>query len=148
MFKTSRDAEQLRGLPSVASGIQFWSFVELEVAWPWFYLQLAEDKGTELFRSMLMVPTASYLEDVISAQAEQAWIERAFLVTPDYVNGSDRWMMEPLLEVASIRDLNGREQAQQFRVEGGHLYTLGASSNDPELESHIVFSAECHLRAC
>ncbi|EPH5796715.1 hypothetical protein ACS2R3_004244 [Pseudomonas aeruginosa] len=75
MFKTSRNAELLPGLSTAPDGVQFWSYVELEVTWLWFYLQIVEDDGNEAFRSMLMVPSVPLLEQVIAAQTEHAWLE-------------------------------------------------------------------------
>lgn len=146
MFKTDRNAELLPGIASAASGVRFWSMVELEVSWPWFYLQLVEDKGDSLFRTMLMVPSLSYLELVVGAQSEQAWIEQAQLVSPGSVNDSDRWKMETLIEAASIRDTNGQEQAQRFHVEGKRFYTLGSPDKSVRLHPSIIFSAELHSK--
>lgn len=68
MFKTNRNAELLPGLSSGPDGVQFWSFVEQEVAWPWFYLQMVEDDGRDAFQSMLMVPTLPLLEQIVGAK--------------------------------------------------------------------------------
>ncbi|HCA5869192.1 TPA: hypothetical protein MXR76_006760, partial [Pseudomonas aeruginosa] len=75
MFKTSRNAELLSGLSTAPDGVQFWSYVELEMTWPWFYLQIVEDDGKEAFQSMLMVPSVPLLEQIIAAQTDHAWLE-------------------------------------------------------------------------
>jgi hypothetical protein len=148
MFKTNRKAELLPGLSRGPNGVQFWSYIEQEIAWPWFYLQIVEDNGDEAFRSMLMVPSIPLLELFIAAQTETAWFEQAQLVTPQHINNRGRWMMEPLLEVSSILDTRGNELGHLFQVEGGHTYSSSASQHpDGRLSTHVVFSASLHLRS-
>lgn len=86
MFKTDRNAELLSGLSHSPNGVQFWSFIEQDVAWPWFYLQIVEDDGQEAYRSMLMVPTTPLLEQIVEAKTDNAWLEQAQLVTPAHIN--------------------------------------------------------------
>jgi len=148
VFKTNRNAELLPGFSKSPNGVQFWSYVEQEVSWPWFYLQIVEDDGEEAFRSMLMVPTTPLLEQVLAAQTNYVWLEQALLVTPDYMNQKGRWLMEPLLEVSSIRDERGNDLGYQYRVEGDRTYsTSEAPSLDGWPNKHLVFSAALHLRS-
>lgn len=146
MFKTNRNAELLPGLSNGPNGVQFWSFVEQEVAWPWFYLQVVEDDGKEVFRSMLMVPSTPLFEQIMAAKTDHAWLEQAQLVTPDHMNKMGRWMMEPLLEVSSIRDAQGQELGYLYRVEGGRTYSTSADQHlDGQVSTHTIFSAAFHL---
>lgn len=146
MFKTNRNAELLPGLSYGPDGVQFWSFVEQEVAWPWFYLQMVEDDGKEAFRSMLMVPTLPLLEQIVEAKSDHAWIEQAQLVTPAHINKTGRWMMEPLLEVSVIRNEQGQELGYEYVVEGNRTYSISADRlPDGQLNTHTIFSAALHL---
>ncbi|MDH0155028.1 MULTISPECIES: hypothetical protein [Stutzerimonas] len=146
MFKTNRNAELLPGLSNGPDGVQFWSFVEQEVAWPWFYLQMVEDDGKEAFRSMLMVPTLPLLEQIVEAKSDHAWIEQAQLVTPAHINKTGRWMMEPLLEVSVIRNEQGQELGYEYVVEGNRTYSISADRlPDGQLNTHTIFSAALHL---
>lgn len=146
MFKTNRNAELLPGLSNGPNGVQFWSFVEQEVAWPWFYLQVVEDDGKEAFRSMIMVPSTPLLEQIMAAKTDHAWLEQAQLVTPHHMNRMGRWMMEPLLEVSSIRNAQGQELGYLYRVEGGRTYSTSAELHlDGQLSTHTIFSAALHL---
>jgi hypothetical protein len=146
VFKTNRNAELLPGLSNGPDGVQFWSFVEQEVAWPWFYLQMVEDDGKEAFRSMLMVPTLPLLEQIVEAKSDHAWIEQAQLVTPAHINKTGRWMMEPLLEVSVIRNEQGQELGYEYVVEGNRTYSISADRlPDGQLNTHTIFSAALHL---
>jgi len=147
VFKTSRNAELLPGLSTAPDGVQFWSYVELEMTWPWFYLQIVEDDGKEAFQSMLMVPSVPLLEQIIAAQTDHAWLEHAYLVNPGHMNNAGRWMMEPLLEISSIRDAQGNVLGHQYRVEGDRTYSTSASQpHDNRMSTHVIFSAALHLR--
>lgn len=146
MFKTDRNAELLSGLSHSHNGVQFWSFIEQEVAWPWFYLQIVEDDGQEAYRSMLMVPTPPLLEQIVEAKTDNAWLEQAQLVTPAHINKAGRWMMEPLLKVTAIRNAQGQELGYVYHVEGGRAYSTSADPHlDEQLRTHTIFSAELHL---
>lgn len=146
MFKTNRNAELLPGLSNGPDGVQFWSFVEQEVAWPWFYLQMVEDDGKETFQSMLMVPTLPLLEQIVGAKSDHAWIEQAQLVTPAHINKMGRWMMEPLQEVSAILNEQGQELGYDCVVEGGRTYSISADPlPDGQLNTYTIFSAALHL---
>ncbi len=146
MFKTNRNAELLPGLSNCSDGVQFWSFVEQEVAWPWFYLQMVEDDGKEAFRSMLMVPSPPLLEQIMGAKCDHAWIEQAQLVTPAHINKTGRWIMESLLEVSAIRNEQGQELGYEYVVEGGRRYSISAGQPpEGQLKTHTIFSAALHL---
>lgn len=148
MFKTNRKSELFPGLSNGPDGVQFWSFVEQDMAWPWFYLQLVEDDGGELFRSMLMVPTPVLLEQVVAAKSDHAWIEQAQLVTPSHINDTGRWTMEPLLEVSLILDEQGLEVGYRYRVAGGQAYSVSVDPfPDGQLKTHTIFSAALHIKA-
>lgn len=148
MFKTDRNAELLPELSKGSSGVQFWSFVEQEVNWPWFYLQIVEDEGREAFRSMLMVPTPSLLEQILAAQTRHVWLEQAQLVTPHHVNKRGRWMMEPLQEVYSVQGPQGNDLGYRYMVEGGQMYSTSESEPaDSRHTTNLVFSAALHLRS-
>jgi len=146
VFKTNRNAELLPGLSNGPDGVQFWSFVEQEVAWPWFYLQMVEDDGKETFQSMLMVPTLPLLEQIVGAKSDHAWIEQAQLVTPAHINKMGRWMMEPLQEVSAILNEQGQELGYDCVVEGGRTYSISADPlPDGQLNTYTIFSAALHL---
>ncbi len=146
MFKTNRNAELLPGLSNDPNGVQFWSFVEQEVAWPWFYLQIVEDDGQEAFRSMLMVPSTPLFEQIMAAKTDHAWLEQAQLVTPAHMNKTGRWIMEPLLEVSAIRNEQGQMLGYLYHVEGGRTYSTSADQHlDEQRSTHTIFSAELHL---
>lgn len=146
MFKTNRNAELLPGFSHNPNGVQFWSFIEQDMVWPWFYLQMVEEDDKEAFRSMLMVPTPALLEQIVAAVNDHAWLEQAQLVTPAHINKMGRWIMEPLLEVNAVRNEQGQELGYEYLVEGGRTYSISADQrSDEQLRTHTIFSAAQHL---
>lgn len=146
MFKTNRNAELFPRLSHSADGVQFWSFIEQDMACPWFYLQIVEEDDKEAFRSMLMVPTPALLEQIVAAVNDHAWLEQAQLVTPGHINKTGRWLMESLLEVAAIRNEQGQELGYEYLVEGGRTYSISADQlPEGQLNIHTIFSAALHL---
>lgn len=147
MFRTNRNAELLRGFSIGPDGVQFWPFVNLELAIPWFYLQLGEREEETIFRTMMLVPSTGLLVELTTVQSDDLWIEQVQLVTPDHINKTGRWKMEPLLELHLIRDTKGGDAGNLYRVEGGGTYsTSGEHSVDGQQITELLFSAELHLR--
>lgn len=64
------------------------------------------------------------------------------LVSPTYLNGSDGWKMERLLEVRETMDELGKEAAYVYSLEGGHIYTEALVASTSDLQNpRIIFSA-------
>jgi hypothetical protein len=148
VFRTNRNAELLRGFSIGPDGVQFWPFVKLELAIPWFYLQLVEGDGQATFRSMMLVPSTDLLVELTAIQDDDLWIEQAQLVTPGHINNTGQWKMERLLELHLIRDAQGGDAGNLYRVEGGGTYsTSGEHSVDGQQNTELLFSAKLHLRS-
>lgn len=61
MFTTYRSAE-IHLDTAKGTTAQLWSYVEQEISWPWFYLQIARRHGRQAYRSMLMLNHAHDLK--------------------------------------------------------------------------------------
>lgn len=92
---------------------------------------------------MLMISDVQTLKDLSLAGPEHVQVESILLATPPAMNGDNRWLMEPLLEIAYVPTSKRSGRHYRFRVEGESEY---ASFNDVGLEveqgyvSRIVFS--------
>lgn len=144
MFKTTEQYELLGG-PRGADGIQFWSLIEHEILWPWYYIQVVQDLGTELSRTMLMMSTTSELSGVALARTKVAWLEAAYIATPGDINGTGAWTLEPLVEVLMYRDGGGAPTGVIHRVVSGETYALGDPPDDSRRSPETVFDATLHL---
>lgn len=147
MFTTYQQAAISCGIPSTNRGSWHWSYVEQEVVWPWFYLQIVREHPGESYRSMLMISAVSELKDLLDAQSGHMWLEQAQLVSPDHFNGRGRWVMEPLLEVSVERDGRDGSLGHIFKVEGDRCYSTHPCSGETDfMSTQLIFSAAKHLR--
>jgi hypothetical protein len=144
MFKTNRKNELLPGAWGYAQGLQFWARIEQDVIWPWFYLQIGENEGDDTFRSMLMIPTEALLAEFIANQQENCWLEDIQVVTPDYLNHKGRWLMEPLIELNSLRDGDGVIQGYEYVTAEGERYSTSAYDSQT-LCKRSIFSSRADL---
>ncbi|MCJ0976000.1 hypothetical protein KXR63_15285 [Stutzerimonas chloritidismutans] len=146
MFTTYRSAE-IHLDTAEGTTTQLWSYVEQEISWPWFYLQIVRRHGRQAYRSMLMVNHAHDLKKIIDDQSNLAWAEEVQLVTPAHVNGHSRWLMEPLKEVCVVRDGPSGDPGYLYKVANGVSYSMHHRRNlEALIVTDVIFSAEMHLR--
>jgi len=91
---------------------------------------------------MILIPSVSALEQLISEEGTDIWLLDVQLVSPAYLNGSDGWKMEKLLEIREAVDETNKEAIYVYSLEGGHIYTeeLGTCRSNMQ-KSPIIFSA-------
>lgn len=144
MFKTT---EQSALFPSSKGpdGIQFWAHVEHEILWPWYYLQVVQDFGIEVMRTMVMVSTPSELAGVVSARTTTVWLEAAYIATPGDINGTGAWKLEPLLEAVMYRDEQGAPAGVTYKVVSTMVYAVGEPSDERGMSSEKIFDSTIHL---
>lgn len=146
MFMTYRHAELPLGKLFGDTRVQHWQFVEQDVHWPWFYIEFIREEGDDRMSSMLMIPSVPALQRLLEEQDDRSWLGQALLVTPAHLNGSQHWMMEPLVEVSVAIDEKDNHLGYVYKVEGGRSYSTHPCSKEAELRtSHVVFSASNHL---
>ena len=144
MFKTTQHSAVFPA-PRGADGVQFWTHVEHDVLWPWYYLQVVQDFGSEEMRTMLMLPTAANLADAVLARTELVWLEAAYIATPDGFNESGGWKLEPLLEVVMFRNDKDFPSGVSHLVDSGKVYAMGEPGSPHCAHSEKVFDAGIHL---
>lgn len=148
MFMTYRHAELPLGTLFGDTRVQHWQFVEQDVYWPWFYIEFTREVGDDRISSMLMIPSVPALQRLLDEQDDCSWLAQALLVTPGHLNGSQRWLMEPLVEVSVASDEKDNQLGYVYRVEGGRSYSTHPYAKDADLQtSHVIFSAGEHLRS-
>jgi len=142
MFITHKPAEIFLDAHLGDDSTQCWQYVEQTTHCPWFYVKVGRRQGSEALTSMVMLPSISALEQLLNEQGADIWVLDVQLVSPTYLNGSDGWKMERLLEVRETMDDLSKEAAYVYTLEGGHIYTeaLGASTSDLQ-NPRIIFSA-------
>ena len=142
MFITHKPAEIFLSAYLGDDSIQYWQYVEQTTHCPWFYVKVGRQQGTETLNSMVLIPSISVLEQLLNEQGENIWLLDVQLVSPAYLNGSEGWKMERLLEVCETVDDISEEAAYVYSLEGGHIYTEALGSCRSDLQSpRIIFSA-------
>ncbi|MQT76172.1 hypothetical protein [Pseudomonas helleri] len=148
MFKTYSHAEVGPAAIFGEAGAHRWQFVELEVVYPWFYVELVRDYGDDIVGSMLMIPTVPALQQMLLELDERSWFSQAHLMSPGYLRGGGNWMMEPLVEVDVAENDSGTIKGYVYRVEGGACYSIEHPAGCSNLKvTDIIFSAARDLRA-
>lgn len=134
MFTTLEGCEfNIPGL-LLSKGQRAWKLVFRELAFPWFYVSYTvQAEEVALEESVCIDLLDSLLQFERDQTACHVAITEIQLVSPSWLNGSDRWKMEPLKEV-----LRGREPAPSgqlvsvYVMHSGARYTssIGASETD------------------
>lgn len=149
MFTTYKHAEE-RCLGEILGDprVQHWQFVEQEMHWPWFYVELVRDHGNDQDSRMLLIPAVPIFQRIIEELDDRSWFARAYAVSPGYLTGSKHWLMEPLLEVSVAHDEKYNHPGYVYTVEGGRSYTAHPAGKHANLRTtQVIFSAGKHLRA-
>lgn len=142
MFITHRQAEIHLGAYLGDDSTQYWQYVEQTTHCPWFYVKIGRRQGSEALTSMVLIPSISALEQLLDEQGADIWLLDVQLVSPAYLNGSEGWKMERLLEVRETLDDMSAGTAYVYSLEGGHVYTEDVGSCRSDLQSsRIIFSA-------
>ncbi|HHW2628108.1 hypothetical protein ACM74S_33190 [Pseudomonas aeruginosa] len=99
------------------------SFVEHNIHRPWFYVATKESSEDFDVHPMLMLSNERLLQSLVSEQGHGLLMEGVLLVTPDHVNQSGRWMMEPLESIERFESAEG--VAYAYLVQGDVTYIYG-----------------------
>jgi hypothetical protein len=142
MFITHKPAEIFLDAYLGDDATQYWQYVEQTTHCPWFYVKVGRRQGSEALTSMVLIPSISALEQLLNEQGVDIWLIDVLLVSPAYLNGSEGWKMERLLEVRETVDDISAGATYVYSLEGGHIYTEDLGSYRSNLQSpRIIFSS-------
>ncbi|MNF98321.1 hypothetical protein D3C84_811770 [compost metagenome] len=148
MFVTYKQAEIPIGFYLGDENTQHWQYVEQTLHCPWFYVGLARRSGEEIMNSMLLIPSTQAFEQLLEQQGKDIWLKDVQLVTPGYMNGSDFWKMELLLEICEVIDDRDNSYSYVYKLEGERLYSENRQLDRMcSLTTRVIFSAVKHLRS-
>lgn len=100
-----------------------WTFVEHNIHRPWFYVATTEVTDDFALHPMLMLSNERLLQSLLDGHAQGLRMEGVLLVTPDHMNHSGRWMMEPLESIERFESAEG--VAYAYQVQGDKTYIYG-----------------------
>lgn len=147
MFMTYRSSEIEIGKFFGEADTQYWCLTEMSLYCCWFLVAAVQKQRKESFRRTFLITSTQELEWMLSSVSSKFWISDVQIVTPSYMNGGERWKMEPLLQARLCVDDQDDYQMLVYEVEGGEIYE-DASGYDPAKfrTKQVIFSAEKHLR--
>lgn len=138
MFRTHKHAEiPLKAL--LGDHTQLWRSVEQGVPLPWFYMAIDDPNG----RSMWLLSGPADLEPWVKIEGPDLKIGLVQLVSPPYLNGSDRWLMEPLHELVEVEIRGSEGSFHLYRTESNRVYCDGYNCkfSDADVKSwRVVYS--------
>lgn len=128
MFRTMREAELVIGADRLRNGLQFWSFIELETIWPWFYVETVESCADFDHVGAILAANIQLLKDIVVVENSSAKIKEVQIFSPGYMNGTKSWRMEVLHSVKELTNKDGSLVGYEYEVDGGVIYSTAADS--------------------
>lgn len=105
-----------------------WAYIAQTSNDLWFYAthEVLQDGDPDMpYQRQYLIPAPQYLLGLASTDTEIAYVKAVQLVTPPWLNESERWLMEPLIRVRAVGntlcyelengDIYPREQAEAGR---------------------------------
>lgn len=119
MFETVPSAEVTPPWLYEATGAptKVWSYVAHGLVVPWFHVDVTDGVGGRIV-------FATYLDQWLPLlqPARETVVSSVRLVSPFWLNGTDDWMMEPLVEVWRGTEPVGGGDAYVYVVKGARRY--------------------------
>lgn len=137
MFETY---EESRLKIPLVSGRLLWGDVSVPLQNPWFHVQYAlTDESEDRFSRTIFLSTVDQLLDI--SKLENVHLEYVDMVSPEHVNGADRWRMEPLHQIWRLQiEENQSWHGYTFVLENGIRYRYPDSpSGDGCFISQLIF---------
>jgi hypothetical protein len=104
MFITNQQAAVNGSQAMLEPGHQGWHFVQPHLMSPWFHVAIARrEDGLEMLDAVF-VDSLQALTSILDLPETGGQVKSVQLVSPGWLNGSDDWRMEMLLEVTRSQD--------------------------------------------
>lgn len=119
-----------------------WSYVEHSLQAPWFYITVSRYTDRCTMRTMLQTMDPYVLAAVICNPSDDLSVSDVMLVTPPYINGTESWQMEKLLEYTQCHT-EEHGSFEFFLVPGKHYYVpqFNLSTKNLTLEQCIFYKS-------
>lgn len=139
VFVTHRNAEQ-RLCGGFGNDHQSWHFVEQSIHSPWFYVSWVSRLGEGTLVDTLMIGDIPTLEDFLAQSGSESWIDDVQLVSPGWLNGTGKWLMEPLTSLTENCVLGVK--SYRYVVRQSATYSCQAHPVHPVFsKARLVYSA-------
>lgn len=130
LFETHESAEIKHLSAMVGTGRHVWGWVTQTIARPWFHAMAELRDGESSIKQTVFLATVGQ----VMLLQDMAEITHLDLVSPGYLNGSDRWEMRPLAEILEGQEPSGRgPKAHVYVTTSGDRYVdsfVGAKESE------------------
>lgn len=141
MFATVESAEIHLASPFSSDGSRFWSYAQIDLHAPWFYVEYTVSEGEISASSMLLLSTVDQL--INCATRSDLQLTQVHLISPGYLNNTGSWQMNSLKEVIRATQIVSGIEAPItiYRLGDGRELVYGVIKKRNKLRHHkSVFS--------
>lgn len=131
MFRT--EDKDLVGIPGMF-GAAHWHGVSRIIRTHWYHLVIRVNEAGRITEYTRMIEGERKLQHMLVSQSDQEEISDVLVVTPTWMNKSDRWNMDRVSKVSLGTDKLGSEVCV-IQVESGDVYH---NSHTPNFNSNLL----------
>jgi hypothetical protein len=134
MFITTKNFRSDKFNSLIKPDEQQWRAVELALNKPWFLATICENLSTDEEEAMLCRRTVLFtnvadVEQLAQQRDGLLQVEDVYIVTPERLNGSEKWKMEPLASVWVAEETQAPGQLVEIaETKAGLKYVITLSS--------------------
>lgn len=120
MFKTHMSSH--RDLQDVfGPGHHHWRLMQREIATPWLHATMLVTEDDVEYASTVMPSDLHTLLEVANTKDSGARVSELQLMSPAWMNGAERWLLEPIIQIDIAESLEN-EVVHIYRMDEGKIY--------------------------
>lgn len=124
------DAAEMGHSRFLSSDESYWNWAELAIQEPYFLIKVSQDLTDTSVGSHLITSDVRFLVDLKTNKVENRRIDVVTLLIPSYLNGTDSYTAQRLLQIWSSLDGNDH----LFVLADGHTVRHSMSGEDEEAD--------------
>jgi hypothetical protein len=113
MISTPIQAEMPYNLDD--GGERLWSYAHMNLTIPWFFVEYESEAGGQTIKSVIMLFMIGHLEQL--SLDSTISINYIYLVSPGYVNHSNKWSMDVIKSISIGLDKNDLNEQRIIKYE-------------------------------
>jgi hypothetical protein len=148
VFETFPQAE-IRVPPGILGlGVKCWHCVLRSTAEPWFHVTYDVLRDGESWAHVMLCDRVEQLTEFCRPSPDGICVQEVQLISPSWLNGTDRWKMERLAELWQCSDRTQVGRANIFVMEDGSRYSEASVKLTSEEPGEMVlrFKLPSNLR--
>ena len=125
-------------LPWGLEGVKTWSYANLNIYIPWFFVEYSIIEDEHPISGMCLLFQNEQLVDLANQAGVK--VDKAYLVSPSHLNKSDDWKMHLLKSVVTgfVKTKQGDEKVTRYELADGTDYATKKVKLNKQLENQKV----------